>query len=364
MPQNTRTDDSEGYLAVFGNIVIPRAFCSVCRRESLVQDGKMLCCGKVAGNISDRFKVEVEKAFEKRRQLTKAKKKDILNEQNFSCFYCRRRFGSLAKRGKKLIRLRINWDHIVPYSYSFNNSAENFVAACHICNSLKSDYVFNSLEEAQVFLELRRAEKGYADLLKLPTTDESDPPREEVLHGEVPDSKLRDNSEPAIERSLLDKRSCSKIGHKFINRPKKNKKGRNQSPSHRKSIVDPSKPVKLIPPETAQGFLDFSVRYSLSRRQLSEVCLVLSKSSAQRLIRGTMTTTYFASIKIDLVKNIEGFLTERQKSQAEIAEEIKLLFKPLAINDEQTIIVEKGSLVRFVFKDHTGNTLKISEIQG
>ena len=40
----------------------------------------------------------------------------------------------------------------MPYAYSLNNLSANFGAACHICNGWKSDHVFQSLDEARVYL--------------------------------------------------------------------------------------------------------------------------------------------------------------------------------------------------------------------
>lgn len=42
------------------------------------------------------------------------------------------------------------------------NSTPNFVAACHVCNGIKSDKLFQTLDEARVFIQLAREAKGYA----------------------------------------------------------------------------------------------------------------------------------------------------------------------------------------------------------
>jgi CRISPR/Cas system Type II protein with McrA/HNH and RuvC-like nuclease domain len=48
-----------------------------------------------------------------------------------------------------------NWDHIVPYSYSYSNADDNFVAACSICNSFKSSHVFENIIECKSYLKKR-----------------------------------------------------------------------------------------------------------------------------------------------------------------------------------------------------------------
>jgi 5-methylcytosine-specific restriction endonuclease McrA len=47
------------------------------------------------------------------------------------------------------------WDHLVPYVYGYDNSDDNFVAACQICNNIKSSKLFSSLEEAREYINAR-----------------------------------------------------------------------------------------------------------------------------------------------------------------------------------------------------------------
>jgi 5-methylcytosine-specific restriction endonuclease McrA len=76
----------------------------------------------------------------------------ILENQDHRCFYCARRFGSRVRSGRRTVSLKLNWDHLVPFSYAQNNQTENFVAACHRCNAWKGSLVFQTLEDAQVYL--------------------------------------------------------------------------------------------------------------------------------------------------------------------------------------------------------------------
>ena len=75
--------------------------------------------------------------------------------QNDCCFYCSRAFGSTVYDGQEKIRLKIAWDHLVPFVYSNNNKDENFVAACHVCNSFKSDILFDDVSEARDYLRCK-----------------------------------------------------------------------------------------------------------------------------------------------------------------------------------------------------------------
>jgi 5-methylcytosine-specific restriction endonuclease McrA len=55
-----------------------------------------------------------------------------------------------------LFILKVNWDHVVPFSYSQNNYAYNFVAACQICNGIKGSQMFKTLEEARIHIRAIR----------------------------------------------------------------------------------------------------------------------------------------------------------------------------------------------------------------
>jgi len=83
--------------------------------------------------------------------------------QEYRCLYCSRQFGSVVWRGRQRSTLRINWDHMVPYSYSRNNTTGNFAAACQICNGIKGAIMFESIEKARVHINGRWKEKGITD---------------------------------------------------------------------------------------------------------------------------------------------------------------------------------------------------------
>ena len=62
---------------------------------------------------------------------------------------------------KKYIKLKIHYDHFVPWVYSGDNSGPNISASCHICNSLKSDNHFYDLISAKEYLNAKRIRRGY-----------------------------------------------------------------------------------------------------------------------------------------------------------------------------------------------------------
>ncbi len=106
-----------------------------------------------------------------RRTPNAATRRDVLEAQRNRCLYCENTFGSIIRRGHKTISLRLNWDHFVPYSYGLTNGGDNWVAACHVCNGIKSNRMFETVARAKTFILARWAEKGY-DLKPILTVQE------------------------------------------------------------------------------------------------------------------------------------------------------------------------------------------------
>lgn len=150
----------ENYVAFYGNVKIEKAWCRDCDGYAFVIDDHLVCCNTRVSGLPAYTKRESE-PDQRRRVLPASVKRAKLEAQHHRCFYCDRSFGSLVHRRGKSMRLRVHYDHMVPYAYSQDNEADNFVAACHVCNSLKHAFYFNTLDEAQLFLFNAWREKGY-----------------------------------------------------------------------------------------------------------------------------------------------------------------------------------------------------------
>jgi hypothetical protein len=79
-----------------------------------------------------------------RKPLGRLHKRKLLEQQNHQCYYCG---ADLNEFG-----IKTHFDHVVSFNYSGNNHPSNFVAACEMCNLLKSDLFFDSLEEAKEYV--------------------------------------------------------------------------------------------------------------------------------------------------------------------------------------------------------------------
>ena len=153
-------------LCLYGNIALLRGFCPSCGHEAIILDGKYTCCDAVVLSEPERVKRIIE-PVSMRKIPPREKQKEILAEQDNCCFYCGKKFGSFVWkiRGRKsrLVKIVLNWDHLIPFKYNQNNFAYNFVASCRICNSIKSDHIFKNINEMKMVLAYRRRKKGYVE---------------------------------------------------------------------------------------------------------------------------------------------------------------------------------------------------------
>jgi 5-methylcytosine-specific restriction endonuclease McrA len=147
-------------LTWYGNVSIQKGWCSKCQYLAFVIDNKLQCCDAPYKQPIKSVKRETSPEY-KRKQISKGEKKKILNDQNYRCFYCEQEFGSIKKRRDREFVLRIHFDHIVPFAYSQNNHVYNFVAACNVCNLIKSSSIYESLDDAKLKIQNIRQNKGY-----------------------------------------------------------------------------------------------------------------------------------------------------------------------------------------------------------
>lgn len=151
-------------LVMYGGVAINREFCKVCNAYSLVVDGKLVCCDKNATEEADTCKREIQVGIVDRHDIPDSIKKAINIEQGGRCLYCDREFGSVVYRHGKPIVLRLHYDHKAPWAYVGVHTRRNICAACHVCNLIKSDMIFQTVEEASIYILSKREEKGYTDV--------------------------------------------------------------------------------------------------------------------------------------------------------------------------------------------------------
>jgi 5-methylcytosine-specific restriction endonuclease McrA len=70
-------------------------------------------------------------------KLAKSTRENKLKEQHGRCFYC----------GIDLSLVKIEEDHILPFSKYRNGTTKNFCLACSYCNNLKRDLELNEFKK-------------------------------------------------------------------------------------------------------------------------------------------------------------------------------------------------------------------------
>ncbi len=140
------------HFALFGNVAMQREYCVHCRQYAFVSDGKLACCSSPTEFESNRTK-RMSAAQDVRKRPSPEERRQILEMQENRGLYCLRLFNIPVIRKEKLLWLKVTWDHWIPYSYGQNNYPYNFVAACQICNGIKSNLMFVSIEAARVYIQ-------------------------------------------------------------------------------------------------------------------------------------------------------------------------------------------------------------------
>ena len=145
----------------YGNVLMRATRCPKCRTESFIDDDGRTSCCSIEAYEREKGRIRLVCGPRLRRSRPSVQRqRECLDKQNGKCFYCANDFGMFVEAGGIAKRLTPCWDHFVPYSYSANNSDANFVAACQVCNGIKTNLVFEHEEDARAFVRQRWARKG------------------------------------------------------------------------------------------------------------------------------------------------------------------------------------------------------------
>ncbi len=202
-----------GYVGIYGNVSIPKGWCGRCGALSFIVEDHLVCCNVEVIDVPTSSKRESNPLYV-RKNLSAKQKVQQVESQGGKCFYCDRGFGSIVRRRNRWIVLKVNFDHLIPFAYTQNNKLENFVAACHICNQLKSCFVFDSIEDIRGYILGKWKEIGYVDMVDC---DGSQKSKKDLSRGAIP---LTDDNRPVAryKKPIIDKpekRSCVNCVREF-----------------------------------------------------------------------------------------------------------------------------------------------------
>lgn len=177
------------YWALYGTEAVARGFCKNCETYAFIIDGKYACCDTPTQALPKGYRRIFDVPLVRRAPKV-ADRDKILQEQEWRCLYCQRRFGARVYRKSREIVLRINWDHANPLCYSHDNSVHNFVAACQVCNRLKGASMFGSFDDARIELSQRWEAEGYTDVRPVRIILHRETSRGKILQRQMPSSEL------------------------------------------------------------------------------------------------------------------------------------------------------------------------------
>jgi hypothetical protein len=179
------------HLALYGNTGIPRGYCYKCSRHALIVGGLLQCCDRPVETAPTKLR-RMSDPEGRRRTPKLNERNEILQSQNYRCLYCDVSLdGYVFYRGQER-RVRTTWDHMVPYSHTFNNHAGNFAATCQFCNAWKSSLIFKSVDEVRIYVAQKWETEREAESRLRGMREEvrTETPLAEVLHADVSVSSL------------------------------------------------------------------------------------------------------------------------------------------------------------------------------
>src|SRR3990167_3339930 len=151
-----------GFKTFYGGVCMPRVYCGRCKTTCFVIDGQRACCDEPVVEIRTEKKVRMSDGLSNRNRFSKSQIAALIALQDNRCAYCLYRFNSwqINQQTRKRLKLKIHIDHMIPWSYLATNEGE-LVAACQICNSLKSNRVFDDFDSIRIFLREERWKHGW-----------------------------------------------------------------------------------------------------------------------------------------------------------------------------------------------------------
>ena len=356
-----KTENQKAYAAFYGNTVLLKSHCEDCRRESIVIDDKLACCGKDC-EVSSAMLKRISNPPHRRRKPSPTVQRKILDNQRFKCVYCGFSFGSETSRSGQAVEILVVWDHFVPFAFAQNNRHDNFHASCQICNSIKSDKIFDSVEDARTYILNRRKEKGYEDdtMRLLQKHDGIGQSNKEVLLKHLPDkSQYLDGHPGEAEKALRDRQaSGGNSGNESDHCSQKDSSKRTKDGKGlRKNRNLPDKPGESpIDYAADANLLEWLKMYLAGNPGLSSVQLALQIGISRTAFDAYLKQTYFLSKE----KNGLG-VKDGTKIEAKIKEFKNKTERLAAHNAESetktTALSLKDGAGKFDFHDDKGNKI-------
>ena len=151
--------------SLYGEVCLRKEYCSMCASDSFVIDNKRVCCDS---DSSDTQIEEIKRESVHNFKLISPKlKRKIIEIQKGRCYICGVFLGERNfyrnKKGRFQL-LKMNFDHFIPKSLCAINIYENIYLMCNLCNSIKSNNIFDTREDAIRYIVSKRKNKGTMEI--------------------------------------------------------------------------------------------------------------------------------------------------------------------------------------------------------
>lgn len=133
----------------YGENSLLKKYCHSCKQYSFIEDDEFICCGKPITKKKTKIIIKQEVSFTKknyRKRIPEKIKKEFFKSGKAECTYC----------GCDLTLENIQFDHFIPFCFNKSNFHKNRVPICGLCNRIKSDNIFNTIEEAKNYIAKRK----------------------------------------------------------------------------------------------------------------------------------------------------------------------------------------------------------------
>lgn len=149
--------------ALYGRVNVPRGLCPSCNDWSLIIDGKYTCCKTKVVDETKGIR-RMTQGVLRRSKPSGKEQVSLLLMFRYRCSYCERKFGSHIWLNGKIVEIKLEWDHVVPFVYNQDNDVTNFRPACHVCNRWKHSQMFDTIEEIKEYVLSKWKEADTEDL--------------------------------------------------------------------------------------------------------------------------------------------------------------------------------------------------------
>ena len=145
----------------------------------------------------------------------------LISDQAGLCFWCLEPIGDAVwnEKRQKWVSAKPEMDHVIPRCHM---AGSDVVASCSICNGIKSDKLFQSIEAARTAIQERRLELGYRQTKgQLPLRS-------------LPSIQCQHCGEP-IKRKRRNQRFCSekcRVAEWSANHPRRTRPSLNRKRKH------------------------------------------------------------------------------------------------------------------------------------